>query len=198
MTTDQPAQDTQPAQPTPAGPPAPATDAVAATPPTAGASAGRPTEAELRAAPPSIYVRTLWFATRVALRVGGTLVMPILVFWLLYWTLGDVTEGGPFSSLAVWSWGIVSVVWALVDSSRRPVVMNLITWVLVFLGVGAVMTLVAFTADWRLTSDAVSAAMTKAIDLVLPGSLVPAAAGIVVGTLVRGARGLARRGATPA
>ncbi len=155
---------------------------------------GRHTEAELRAAPPSIYLRTLWFATRVALRVGGTLVMPIVVFWVLYWTIGDVTEGGPFSSLALWSWGLVSFGWALVDSSRRPVVMNLITWLLVFIGVGAVMTVVAFTADWRLTSEAVTAAMTQALDLVLPGSLVPAAVGIAVGTAVRGVRGLAHRG----
>lgn len=156
-------------------------------------------ETELRAAPPSIYLRTLWFSTRVALRVGGTLVMPIVVFWVLYWTIGDVTEGGPFSSLALWSWGIVGLVWALVDSSRRPVAMNLITWLLVFLGVGAVMTVVAFTADWRLTSEAVTTAMTKALDLVLPGSLVPAAIGIALGTAFRGVWSLAHRSpATPA
>jgi hypothetical protein len=145
----------------------------------------RPTEAQLRAAPPSIYVRTLWFATRVALRVAGTLVMPIVVFWVLYWTLGtDATASGPFSSLALWSWGLVSFSWALIDSSRRPVLMNLITWLLVFLGVGAVMTVVAFTADWRLTTAAITTAMRSAVELVGPGSLIPAAVGIVVGTVV--------------
>ena len=157
------------------------------TSPTPETSPAAPSPAELRIAPPRIYVRTFWFAMRVAVRIGGTLVIPIFVFWALMWVLGDSqTSDGPFSSLALRAWVIVSFAWALVDASRRPVVMNVITWALVFVGVGAVMTIMALSYNGSFALSGVSEAAREAFDLVGPGSLIPAAVGVGVGTLVRG------------
>ena len=150
--------------------------------------------ADLRTKPPRIYVRTFWFAMRVALRIAGTLVIPIFVFWALVWVTGNgSTSDGPFSSLALRAWIIVSFAWALIDASRRPVIMNLITWVLVFLGVGAVMTLMGLAAGHSLATDAIATAVREAITLVGPGSLIPAAIGVGVGTVIRAVRRLAHR-----
>ncbi len=168
--------------------------------PTTPQSGRRPTSpAELRATPPRIYVRTFWFAMRVGVRIGGTLVIPIFVFWVLMWVLGDSqSSDGPFSALALRAWIIVSFAWALIDASRRPVVMNLITWALVFVGVGAVMTVMAMSYNGSYAISGFGEAAREAFDLVGPGSLIPAAAGVAVGTLVRGIWHRARPGAPAA
>ena len=154
--------------------------------------------AELRAAPPRIYVRTFWFAMRVGVRIGGTLVIPIFVFWALMWVFGDSqSSDGPFSSLALRSWVVVSFVWALVDATRRPIVMNLITWLLVFLGVGAVMTVMAMSYNGSYALSGFGEAAREAFDLVGPGSLIPAAVGVGMGTLVRGVWHRTRSAAPP-
>ncbi len=153
---------------------------------------------ELRTKPPRIYVRTFWFAWRVGLRIAGTLVTPIFVFWALVWITGNgSTADGPFSTLALRSWIIVSFTWALIDATRRPVLMNLITWLLVFFGVGAVMTVMGLAAEQSLASDAIVTAAGEALHLVGPGSLIPAAIGVGIGTVVRGVLHRPRR-ATPA